>query len=354
MKVPLTTLIALAAASSLATSCDRPAPAPPERPAQARPLPQLCDSDPNPDYPNGFLVVWAPNPLSHVSGIAGSTYAPESVPKAIELYRKYNRLVAPLHDRFVARDLAALKMAAKSARALAEETRRTGPPESYSPISRRAEDLSVQALIRSAGLQIAFMILTLDEDYGRFRNQVGSILDEAGEAAGYYRFREASSPTRIGEASLHTGASPTTVRSVLMYRLLNGDWAAAERSMIYLLERGAATNPEGFFFPYETERLRARLRGQEARFDELVFGPPAGADAQPKRCSDLYAFYVEWLDLASRAVVRGGAEDRSAQMLSNVQRLRGVPPSLVGPRYSGALDRIEKRLLNLNPDGSAR
>lgn len=349
--MPLPALTALAAASSLLASCDRPATAPPDPPAEVRPLSQMCDDNPNPDYPNGFLVVRAPHPRSHFHGLAKSTYASASVPKAIELYYKYNRLVEPLHDHIFTRNLTAMKSAAKAADALAEEAKRAKLERGDPPFGKPAEDLSVEATIQAGRLQIAFLVAALNEDYSGFKNRVGTILAEHPEYSDFYRIREASSPTRIGEGSLHLGASPMTVRSVLLYRLMNDEWAAAERAMIYLLERGATTNPEGFFFPYETETLRARLRRQEASFDQLVFASPTRVNPQPKRCSDLYAFYVEWLDLASRAVVHGGAEDRAAMLLSNVQKLGGVPPPLLGRRFFLALDPIESVSVNSIPTG---
>jgi hypothetical protein len=287
--------------------------------------------------------VWTPSPIEGADSFAEQIYAPQAVASARDLYRRYDAIAAAASTPPEAARHSTVEKAFRDALDLARDTLRAGltrkPPPAYAvPAGYALEDAAPQLAIH-----IAFILAANDHDHAGFRRRVAQAL-------------ESSAPGSLVERLSTSGFAPATVaglrgsnpsqgfiRAMALYFLIDGRRDAAERAMRALIHWHADLTGRTYYYPADPAAMRRESLDPEKRLEQIVSAPP-----QVERidhCSDLYAIYVEWLDLQSQVAVRGGPPAQRQRVLGDIRRFRSATPApLIGPKYAAALEAAAARL----------
>lgn len=317
---------------------------------------QLCSpGEPDgsyPDYPNGFLLAWTPTRFDFGTEPARwvrDVYGEQAVPQVVGLYSEYNKIVAPVFELFRQRDIASLRDSFGDAAALAGRVAEARPRPAKPEISGGPSGAEIEYQAPALALDLAFLILTLDQDYAAFRDRVARLLNGDPAIAETYRFREAG-PTQVGKRRIFIGTSAGAVRAMVLFRLLSTDLGAAENAMLFLVEQHASQDTRDYYGPWKASELANHLRTNAASLDQIVFGRMAEVAevAESGRCSDLAALYVEWLDLASRAAGFTRDAEMARRLRAAIARTRKeVPDGFLASKHKETLDSAETRIASI-------
>jgi hypothetical protein len=299
-----------------------------------------------PKYPNGFLVVWTPSP--HDFGTAPerwvrNVYRAEAVPQVVKFYNEYNTIVAPTFDLFTNRDVAGLRNSFRKASALARQVAKEAPRPANPGLSGGPSGVGIEYEAPALALNLAYIILTLDQDYAAFSDRAAAVLKADPLVSEVYQFRK-TGPTTVGKPRYFVGTSTGALRALVIFHLLMKDYDAAENTMLFLIETSALSDPRDYYGQYGARELADHLRANAVALDTVVFDR---VDRAPEtgRCSDLAALYIEWLDFASRAARFTGDETLAGRVQSEARRVRSeIPKSHIASKHEETMRSIENRI----------
>jgi hypothetical protein len=317
-------------------------------PLPLRPASQLCN-DPS-DLadarwrPDSLLVVWAPSAIEAADAFAEQIYEPEAVPRARQMYRRYNAIAKAASTPGSGGRNAAVEKAWQDAldlsrEALAARLARKPPPPAYAlPPGYAVEDVASELAIH-----IAFILAANDHDHAAFRRRMAEALGSSAPGSPVRRLSE-SEFSRAAVAELReSNPSQGFVRAMVLQFLLDGRPEAAERAMRALIYWHADPSGRTYYYPLDAASMREKLLDPGTDFGELVSAPPKVERLDD--CSDLFAFYVEWLDLQSHVAAPDGPAAQRRRLLGEIRRFRSnTPAPLIGRRYVAALDAAAARL----------
>jgi hypothetical protein len=307
--------------------------------------PQACDARPvdrgasTAAPANGFLFVGKPHLMlaENIRRIANQSY-PRQSEEAYLLYSQSNRLRHDAEVAFQRQDSAGLAAAFQRAIELARKGVRLNSQvlaeTAAQAVQQPGPSDHLEVHLIEQAYEVAYLSLILREDYSLLARRDGEILalDWSPDVKMLYR------TGAIRPGSERSAIAPNAVRGAILSRLIAGDPQAVERFVVF----GMRDQVDSDHYPLSHADL-VRAEADGSRLDELTFstGHERGAG---RRCSDLFATYVEWLDLRSR-IARLKGDDAAKRAISDrLRALKDVPPELVGERYRSAIAVIENRI----------
>lgn len=306
--------------------------------------PQACDAvatDRDAGTTHGFLFVGKPHLMlsEDIRRLANLSY-PRQVETAYLLYVQSNTLRQDADAAFQRQDERGLAQAFQLAIELARKGLRLNSEvlvEGYGQAGLPNPSDHLEMHLIEQAYEIVYLSSVLNPDYRLLARRDAAILalDWSPEVKRLFR------SGAVEDVADRAPIAPNAVRGAILSRLIAGDRQAAERFVVFgMRDQGGRDH-----YPLShADLLRAEADGSP--LDGLTFSTGNKWDVG-RRCSDLFAAYVEWLDLRSRVARSSGDVAEKRAISDRLHALKGVPPELVGERYGSAIGAIETRVSHM-------
>ena len=240
-----------------------------------KPGTQLCDEPGRPAAELEGARLFLSESLPHVYRLGDdarsrlrSRYARDDVEAALKMHRDYDSVAEPALRQWLDRDAAGLRASFRLALPMAEQIYGTrlepAPPERRGAPS----GYEIEFESRYLPLQLAYLILALDQDYSAFETRIELISAARWspdlQSSDFRRTEAAHRPPHFAVRN------EDSVRALAMHRLLKGQESEAEKAMLFVLETRLVEYRRHRFTPYEAGELLVAARASDASFRKFA------------------------------------------------------------------------------------